>query len=233
MKTFRLMLAAIALLVTAETQASIDQANAAFAEKRYADAANEYEAVISRQGFSAPVLFNLANAYYQDGKLGRAILNYERAQLLAPRDADIAGNLSFARRKTGTVDRWAHLLSSNELSWLASVAMILIAGGLLFRQITKRSGFVWRAWMTVNACALLAAMFALLLRYPEQNRGIVIAKNAPAYIAPVTVTQPLFTLAEGQPVSIRKTNGDFLLVDAGGGRRGWMTPAAVQRVTAM
>ncbi len=86
MKTPKLILTALALLTFAglkcgaETQASFDHANAAFAEKRFAEAANEYEAVISRQGFSAPVLFNLGNAYYLDGNLGRAILNYERAQ---------------------------------------------------------------------------------------------------------------------------------------------------------
>jgi tetratricopeptide (TPR) repeat protein len=239
MKTLKPMLTACALLAVvelncaAETQTGFDQANAAFAEKRFAEAANGYETVISRQGFSASVLFNLANAYYRAGNLGWAILNYERAQLLAPRDADIAANLSIARSKAGVADQPTHLLSSNGLSWFGSAAMISLAAGLLFRQVTKRAGFVWRTWIITNSCVLLAAMLTLFLRNPEWNRGIVVAKSAPAYIAPVTVTQRMFTLTEGQPVSIRKTSGDFLLVEAVGGRRGWVTPAAVERVTPM
>jgi tetratricopeptide (TPR) repeat protein len=237
MKTRTLTLAACAVLTVAglncaaETQANFDQANAEFAQKHFAEAASGYEKVIGQQGLSASVLFNLANAYYRAGNLGRAILNYERAQLLAPRDGDIDANLCVARRKAGVADQPAHQLSGNELSWIGSVAMIFIAAGLLFRQVTKRGGFVWRAWTIANSGVLLAAMLSLFLRYPEWNRGVVVAKGAPVYIAPVTVTQPLFSLTEGQSVSIRKTSGDFLLVDAGGGRRGWVTPATVERVT--
>jgi tetratricopeptide (TPR) repeat protein len=224
------LLAGIALLAAAQTWADFDQANAAFAEKRYADAARGYEAVIRQQGYSAPVLFNLGNAYSFDGKLGRAILNYERAQLLAPRADDIADNLNVTRRKAGISAVPEHWLTADTLSCLGSLAAILAVAGLLFRQVTGRGGW---AWVIANGAVLLAVMVALLLRYPERDRAIVVAKSVPVYIAPVTVTQPLFTLTEGQPVSIRKINGDFLLVDAGNDQRGWVTPATVERVTPM
>jgi tetratricopeptide (TPR) repeat protein len=230
MKTFGLILSAIALSVVAETRADFDQANAAFAEKHYAEAVSGYQAVISQQGYSASVLFNLANAYYLDGKLGRAILNYERAQLLAPRAPDIAGNLSVVRRKAGIAEQPARWLSTDALSCLGGLAAILIAAGLLFRQVTGRGGLVW---VVATGLVLLTVMIVLLLRYPERDRAIVVAKSVPVYIAPVTVTQPLFTLTEGRPVSIRKVNGDFLLVDAGNSQRGWVTPSAVERVTPM
>ena len=229
MKTSKLFLAAMAF-VAAEARADFDQANAAFAGQRYAEAASGYEDVIRQNGYSAPVLFNLGSAYYLDGKLGRAILNYERAQLLAPRASDIAANLSIARCKAGIVEQPAHLLSTNELSWLGSSALVCFGAAVLWRQINARAG---AGWIIASGCMLAAVMIALFLRYPESGRAIVVAKSAPAYIAPVTVTQPLFTLTEGQPVSIRKVNGDFLLVDAGNSRRGWVTPSMVERVTPM
>ena len=229
MKTSMLILAALAF-AGAGARAEFDQANAAFAEKRYQEAAGQYEATLREQGYSVVTLFNLANAYYHEGKLGLAILNYERAQLLAPRIYDIAHNLSIARLKAGIVDRPAHFLSDNELSWLGSAALLCFGATALFRRITVRRGTVWAV---ASGCVLVAAMIALLLRYPEHGRAIVVAKSAPAYIAPVTVTQPLFTLTEGQPVSIRKVNGDFLLVDAGNSRRCWVTPSMVERVTPM
>jgi tetratricopeptide (TPR) repeat protein len=220
----------IGLLVAAETRAGFDEANAAFAEKRYADAASGFEAVIRAHGFSAPVLFNLANAYYLDGKPGRAIVNYERAQRLAPLADDVAVNLSTACRQAGIVEPPAHWLSTDALACLGSLTALLIAAGLLHRQVTGRDNL---AWIIANGVALVAVMVALFLRYPERGRAIVVAKSVPVYIAPVTVTQPTFTLSEGQAVTIRKVNGDFLLVEAGDGQRGWITPSAVERVTPM
>ena len=40
--------------------------------------------------------YNLGNAYLRSGQLGRAILNYKRAQILIPRDADLNFNLRYA-----------------------------------------------------------------------------------------------------------------------------------------
>src|SRR5271163_2237506 len=47
--------------------------------------------------YSADGLYNLANSYARAGKPGLAVLNYERASLLAPDDADINANLEYVR----------------------------------------------------------------------------------------------------------------------------------------
>src|SRR5579859_6411322 len=47
--------------------------------------------------YSADGLYNLANSYARAGKPGLAVLNYERAALLAPGDADINANLEYVR----------------------------------------------------------------------------------------------------------------------------------------
>jgi hypothetical protein len=62
------------------------------------------KATATSSGYSAAALFNQANAYARAGKPGLAVLNYERAQLLAPNDADIAANLHFVRAKAGLPD---------------------------------------------------------------------------------------------------------------------------------
>ena len=189
----------------ADQQTTFDQANTAFAQKNYGRAAGDYQAILTQQGFSAPVLFNLANAYYRDGKLGLAILNYERAQLLAPGDGDIAFNLHVARAKAGLADRptlWfdraARFFSLNTLSWLGGAAVLLIAVGMVARQFKQPNPFGWRVAMTASVCVLLATMLAVGFRWSELQRAIVTVKNTPVYIAPVAVGQPLFTLAEGQ-----------------------------------
>jgi len=47
------------------------------------------------------VYYNLGNACFRQGKLGFAILNYEQARRLAPRDPDILANLRFAEQRLG------------------------------------------------------------------------------------------------------------------------------------
>src|SRR5258707_14252619 len=51
----------------------------------------------SQPRYSADGLYNLANSYARAGKPGLAVLNYERASLLAPADADINANLQYVR----------------------------------------------------------------------------------------------------------------------------------------
>ncbi len=51
----------------------------------------------TRDSPTAALFYNLGNAYYKQGDHGRAILNYRRAQQLAPRDPDIEANLALAR----------------------------------------------------------------------------------------------------------------------------------------
>ena len=68
------------LACAAEQPSAFDAANQAFAESKLDDAAHGYESIIAKQGYSTPVLFNLANAQLRDGNTGAAILNYERAR---------------------------------------------------------------------------------------------------------------------------------------------------------
>jgi tetratricopeptide (TPR) repeat protein len=228
-----------ALACAADQQTAFDQANTAFAQKNYGRAASDFQAIIARQGYSAPVLFNLANAYYNDGQIGLAILNYQRAQLLAPGDADIAFNLHFARANAGLADRptmWfdqaARFFSLNALSWLAGAAVLFIATGIVVRQFTRRNRFGWRAVMIASVCVLLATISAVGIRWPELSQAIVTEKNTPVYISPITIGQPLYTLAEGQTITLCKAYGEFMLVETSDGHRGWVKCADVSPLIA-
>jgi tetratricopeptide (TPR) repeat protein len=65
-----------------------------------------YEKIINEGRIRNPKLYyNLANACLLHGDVGKAILNYRRAQNLDKSDSDIQKNLSFARaRRTDTVE---------------------------------------------------------------------------------------------------------------------------------
>lgn len=65
----------------------------------YQQAIKDYEELL-KKGPSVELYYNLGNSYYRTDNITRAVLNYERALLLAPGDADIRFNLQMARSKT-------------------------------------------------------------------------------------------------------------------------------------
>src|SRR5689334_2789551 len=74
--------------------ATLDDANRAFAEGRYSVAAAAFDELVHEQGYSAPLLFDLGNAYLRAGRPADAIVAYERAKVLSPRDREITENLA-------------------------------------------------------------------------------------------------------------------------------------------
>ena len=79
------------------------KANESYERGEYAEAAQQYEALVDQGYYDAALYLNLGNAYFESGDLGRAILSYLRAQELSPRDSDIRDNLELAHSMT--VDR--------------------------------------------------------------------------------------------------------------------------------
>ena len=77
----------------------LQQADSAYIEDRYANAIELYEQVIAEEGTSTDIYYNLGNAYYRAGMLGKAIINYERALILDPTNDDAKTNLEFVNSK--------------------------------------------------------------------------------------------------------------------------------------
>jgi len=68
-----------------------------YARNEFRQAATLYQAVIDSGYRSASLYYNLGNAHFKLNNLPRAILNYERAVRLAPRDEAIQFNLELSR----------------------------------------------------------------------------------------------------------------------------------------
>ena len=83
--------------VWAEPAKTFQEANTSYRTGDYAKAAERYESLIEQEPRVATFYYNLANAYVRLGKLSRAILNYEKALHLDPRNGDIRENLRYSR----------------------------------------------------------------------------------------------------------------------------------------
>ena len=80
-----------------------DMANTAYINGNFHSAAEVYEEILSRGVSSVKLYYNLANAYFKEDRIGKAILYYKRALRLAP------GNDRSEERRVGKEcrSRWS------------------------------------------------------------------------------------------------------------------------------
>ena len=86
--------------VTVSTHVTKAEADSAYINNDFTNAAELYESILKNKGESADIYYNLGNSYYKMNNIAKAVLNYERALLLNPGNNDIRFNLELARSKT-------------------------------------------------------------------------------------------------------------------------------------
>jgi hypothetical protein len=180
-------------------------------------------------GWSSAALYNLGNAYVRAGKPGLAVLNYERARLLAPDDPDVEANLMQLRRSlalpadsASRLNRAAGVLSPTLAAWIGVVGWALLAAALL----TVRSPTVphWvRRTVGITGAALIGFTVASgVALWPRLHEAIVIAGAAPVRVSPAPLGDALFTLKEAEAVTTAGEHEGFVLVRTAAGRTGWV-----------
>jgi len=147
-------------------QQLITQGDSAYNREAYTDAIGFYEDVLGQGYESAELYYNLGNAYFNINKLPEAILNYERAKVLAPSDNDISFNLNIANSmipdKIEAVPEifyvrwWKSLRDSVNLhTWtitsLLIFAMLILSAGTFFlsRNIFMRKLSFWAGMVLI------------------------------------------------------------------------------------
>jgi len=192
---------------------------------------------MATNGYSSAALFNQANAFARDGKTGLAVLDYERAQLLAPNDADIAANLHFVRSKAGLPDaseswftRSLTCVRPNTLAWLGSFGLALAGLSLLLVRLHPQRRVAFSSLALVGSLLVLTAIGSAITIWPRVNEAVVLAHDAPAWNSPVRVAEPVFKLREGEAVIVRAEHQDFALVKTSAGHSCWVARADLTRV---
>lgn len=83
----------------------IQKADSAYNKGDYATTINLYEQVIKSDGVSAPILFNLACAYYKTGNEGLARLYLERAKRLDPSNDVIDADINYIQSRVNDANK--------------------------------------------------------------------------------------------------------------------------------
>ncbi len=225
------------LRASTQDEVAFHRANTTFLERKYPEATREYEALAVQKPFSASLLYNLANTYYHQRKIGPAILNYERALWLDPRDPDIGANLRFVRNASGLFEPartlWQQVtahLTLNMWTGVSLVCLVLFCASLMVRILKLDGKWSARPLVLVSALALILTVLATAMRAAELCRGVVVAADAPLRVAPLDSSPSSFNLTAGSTVRIEKQRKPFLFIHTEDGRAGWVSDEQVKYV---
>ncbi len=213
--------------------AVFDRANALYEQGKFSEAAAAYEKILQAGRASSALYFNLGNALFKSGQLGRAIVNYRLAQRLAPRDPDIQANLQFARgsvvgaglRKEARWARWLRLATLNEVTGITVCAVWVWLGFLT-------AGLRWPSWKrslrtyttAAGAGVGLLAMWLGVVVY-ERSRSataVVIARDAVVRYGPLEESQSAYTARDGLELAVLDEKNGWLQVADHNKRLGWL-----------
>jgi tetratricopeptide (TPR) repeat protein len=223
------------LLCCATTRVWADPSATGAAERaaaagNYQLAVQDYEQVLQRNGFSAPVLFNLGNAWLRLGRPAHAILEYERARLLAPRSAAIEANLLAAQQRAGLAPvavssllAAARNFSIDTYAWTGLGAIWVLCGALVLLSLNGLPRRLAGALILAAAVTLCASADAAALCWSDLYRAVVVQGPAIMHLAPAISASASGTLREGEVVWLQDRYGDFNLVRTADGHTGWVS----------
>jgi hypothetical protein len=186
----------------------------------------------TQQRFSADGLYNLANSYARAGKPGLAVLNYERAALLAPGDADINANLDYVRATAHVPsearDRFARVAESLRpavAAWVGLLGIVVVGSGLLARKVTTRFRWVRAAGVLLGVALVTLAVSNAMLLWPRMRAAVILVNQTPARVSPVPMGDTAFMLPEAETVTMTAEHEDFVLIRTRAGLSGWVARA--------
>lgn len=210
----------------------------------FLDAAALYEEILRSGLQSGKIHYNLGNAYLRGGEVGRAILHYRRAERLIPGDAQLQGNLRFAR--TLALDRieplegrriaeriffWHGALSPKQKAAGALIGLIHLFGLASLRLFRRKPGLLWG--MGLSAVFALALGGSYLWEVRDEavapaavviQEEVVIRKGNGESYAPA-FEEPIHAGAEVRVVDRRE---GWVQVEFMNGKTGWMREVGLE-----
>jgi len=211
------------------------QANKLYEEGKFSQAAAVYEGILRAGDISPAICFNAGNAWFKDGRVGRAIYDYRRAAQLNPRDPDIRANLEIARARSAAAGnaalpgsrwtRWVGRLTLNEWTCAVSAAAALFFLVLAARQVwpafAKSSGGLTGTLAAASIWLLICLGLSVHQQLLEKT-SIVIVPEAVVRRGPMDQSQSAFTAHDGAEMMVLSRDGDWLEVSDAARHIGWL-----------
>ena len=212
-----------------------------YSDRDYTKALQQYDQILSSNLGSGNLYYNIGNSFFKLGKLGSAILFYEKAKRLMPQDSDLKANLSYAKSITGneTFQRPLAIriiekpFEGYNLNMLALMAAALYLAVILISVIFTINPILAKKFMFIYIILIAALMYALSsfgLRYYDEEilkHGVVIVKEIEAKYEPIDKSTTYYTLREGDNMVVLNTRNGWRQVARPDGKIAWVNKDAV------
>ena len=217
------------------------------AEDLYRRAALRFERLVDDgEVRNGKLYYNLGNAYFRANDIGRALLNYRRAELGVPHDLNLQQNLSAARanrldtfepteqaRVLRTLLFWHYDFSTRvrtAIFALAALIFWLLAGWGLFRpEAGLRAALIGSA---VVGVLFLGSLFFDAYRQSEESPGVILAHEVVARKGDGDSYEPSFRepLHAGTEFLVMEERGGWRHIELPDSRRCWIPVGAGELV---
>jgi tetratricopeptide (TPR) repeat protein len=218
------------------------EANRAYKNDRFQEAIDGYLKLIENGFENGHIYYNLGNAYYRLGNLGRAILFFERARLLLPRDDDLLFNLAHARNQTvDVIDDFRNAPLTDILGLdsinvyevffaftILNFSLFIILGIRLYRkpEWSFYLSIVLAIFVGIGGCALALKWYG----YAFDDRAVVISEEIEVRAGPDPGDTALFLIHDGAIVSYERAEGNWTLLHLSEDKRGWAEAKQLERI---
>ena len=232
------LLVSLASSALAQSDAQFIRANDEFAKGQFQHAIRDYEGIVQAGDWSAPLFYNLANAYYRVADFGRAILNYERALALDPQHPETIANLALAREEARALElqnnRFTPLLkrvTANQLA-IAAVIGLWIAVFMIAAMIFNRRRSAVLVAVALLGLVVAAGCSAVVYQIEKSRRSlaVVVAAEVQARLATADNAGSVLQLPPGSEVNILSRRGDWVYALLPNNLRGWLPSASVEPI---
>lgn len=209
--------------------------NTLYEEGRYDEAIKVYEKLLHQGMESGNLYYNLGNSYVKKGLMGKAVLNYERAKRLLPRDGDLKSNYKYARSKIkaavsnaqnpffkrvlGELDNFTIDETSIFISCIYTLIVILLIAGLFTPQFKK---YFYPAVIVALTVVVLASYSLYSKITLLEKEAVIITDSVEAKFEPLDSATTHFTIYEGMKISIIQSKKDWLKIKRSDGKIGWI-----------
>ncbi len=225
-------------------------ANQAYSQGDYENSLRGYRDLLKMSDPSAGLNYNAGCAALKAGELGFAVVYFQRAARLAPRDPDIRDNLEFVQALTPRPDDQDESAGNVVFSYIAGLVFSLSAhevgllqlGFLLIFTLgavliaVGVSGGLRRASLIIASAGLLllllnsAMLGAHLYRYNQVTEAVIIQDDTEALSGPGEDNTRVLVIPEGTVVRVRESRGNWALVSLPSGRSGWLKSSLVEEI---
>ena len=210
-------------------------ANSAYEQGNYEEAARGYEAIIAAGIRNGHIYYNLGNCDVRLDRIGKAIQNYRKAQLLTPRDGDLQFNLKYARSlRKGRVEEqasslwhtlafWYYAMNFRELLVAFCILNLLFWTSLLIWLFRSSEWIRWTTALTLLLSIVLGTSAFLKYRETLANRdGVILAKEAPVRAGLSHDATVRYVFPEGTEFRILGQEDGWWKIELPDGKRGWI-----------